>query len=126
MVSAIKVVGGIINDEDVVSKALRTLLPIYAIRVSSIQEFRAILGNVLTLDALVGSLTTFELSNFDNSLPKVENVFKSSLNIGSSRKDKCSRDESDSSSNEKELDELEALLARRLPIGKGKFKGKLL
>ena len=37
-VSAIKALGGDIKDETVISKVLRTLLPIYAIRVSSIQE----------------------------------------------------------------------------------------
>ena len=29
-----------------------------------------------TLDGLVGRLSTFELSNFDNSVPKIENYFK--------------------------------------------------
>ena len=39
-ISAIKASGGDIKDETVVSKVLRTLLPIYAIRVFAIQEIR--------------------------------------------------------------------------------------
>ena len=39
-VSAIKASGGKIEEEIVISKVLRTLLPIYAIRVSTIQEIR--------------------------------------------------------------------------------------
>ena len=39
-VSAIRAFGGIIDDKIVFSKVLRTLLPIYVIRVSSIQEAR--------------------------------------------------------------------------------------
>ncbi|WP_341715522.1 hypothetical protein, partial [Enterobacter hormaechei] len=39
-VRAIKASGGDINEETVISKVLKTLLPIYAIRVSAIQERR--------------------------------------------------------------------------------------
>ena len=39
-VSAIKASRGMIDDETIISKVLRTLLPIYAIRVSAIQERR--------------------------------------------------------------------------------------
>ena len=57
---------GIIDDDTVLSKVLRTLLQIYAIRVSSIQELRCIPGSNLTLEGLVGNLIAFKLSNFDN------------------------------------------------------------
>jgi hypothetical protein len=40
VVSAIKASGGDITEETVIRKVLRTLLPIYAIRVSAIQERR--------------------------------------------------------------------------------------
>ena len=50
-----------------VSKVLRTLLPIYAIRVSTIQEMRC--TNDVTLDTLVGRLIAFDLDNFDNYSP---------------------------------------------------------
>ena len=61
-----------IDDEHVLRKFLRTLLPIYAIRVSTIQEIRCVPGNDLTLEGLVGRLTTFEISNFDNY--ELENI----------------------------------------------------
>ena len=43
-----------IDDDTILSKFLRTLLPIYAIRVFAIQELRCIPENVLTLEGLVG------------------------------------------------------------------------
>lgn len=73
--SAIRVVGGIISDSEVVSKVLRNVLPFYAIKVSVIQEVRALSGNVLTLDSLVGQLTAFELRNYDNNMATLGNYF---------------------------------------------------
>jgi transcriptional regulator of aromatic amino acid metabolism len=73
-VSAIKAFGGDIGDKIVVRKVLKTLLPIYAIRVSSIQEIRCDPNNKINLDALMGRLTTFELDNYDNYVPSVGNV----------------------------------------------------
>ncbi len=46
-----------------ISKVLRTLLPIYAMRVFVIQELRCTDGSNLTLEGLIGRITTFELSN---------------------------------------------------------------
>ena len=75
-VSAIKGASGHIDDDIVLRKVLRTLLPIYAIRVSAIQELRCILGNNLTLEGLVGRLAAFELSNFENyKLERFESAF---------------------------------------------------
>ena len=59
-VSAIKAYGGDIKEETIVSKVLKTLLPIYVIRVSTIQEMRCDPNNKLNLDALVGRLTAFK------------------------------------------------------------------
>ena len=64
--NAIKGATSHIDDNIVLRKVLRTLLPIYAIRVFAIQELRCIPRNDLTLEGLVGRLTTFELSNFGN------------------------------------------------------------
>ena len=64
------------------SKVLRKLLPIYTIRVSTIQELRCIPRNDLTLEGLVGRHTTFELSNFDNyKLKNIESAFKAKLSL---------------------------------------------
>ena len=80
-------------------------------------------GNVLTLDSLVHRLTTFELSNNDNSMVIIGNAFKSSLTIESLKKGKKRKEESEFEF-EDDLDELEALLARKLSRGKGKYKGE--
>ena len=66
VVNVIRGATGKIDDDILLRKILRTLLAIYAIRVFSIQELRCILGNDLSFEGLVGRLTTFELSNFDN------------------------------------------------------------
>ena len=78
--SAIKGATSQIDDDTMLRKVLRSLLSIYAIRVFAIQELRCILGNNITLEGLVGRLTTFELSNYDNYKPKsLESSFKAKL-----------------------------------------------
>ena len=80
VVSAIRGVDGIIDDDTILSKFIRILLHVYDIRVSAIQELRCILGNDLTLEGLVGRLATFELSNFDNYKPEnIESTFKAKV-----------------------------------------------
>ena len=59
VVSAIKGVVVQIDDDTILRKVLRTLLPIYAIRVSTIQELRCIPRNNLTLEGLEGRLIAF-------------------------------------------------------------------
>ena len=133
VVSAIKGANSQIDDDIVLSKVLRTLLPIYAIWVSTIQELRCIPRNDLTLEGLVGRLTAFELLNFDNyKLENIESAFKAKLSLKESeetkqrkKKGKVKYVSSDSNTDEEDIEKLEALLARRIHRGKGKFKGKL-
>ena len=54
--NAIRGATGTIDDDTILRKVLRTLLPIYAIRFSIIQELRCILGSNLTLEGLIGRL----------------------------------------------------------------------
>lgn len=117
---AIKGLGGTIMDSKIISKVLRTLLPIYSIKFSTIQEVRAMPRNDLKLDGLVGWLTKFELRNYDNSVVIMGNAFNSSLTINSSKKKKNNKEESKSKI-EDDLDEIEVFLTRRLSRGKGKF-----
>ena len=81
------------------------------------------------LQGLVGRLKTFELDNFDNvSFESVETTFKAKLTISDSkdRKKKMNKyGDSDSDINDEDIDELEALLARRFHRGKGKYKGNM-
>ena len=69
VVSAIRSLGGQLSEETICSEYLRTLLPIYAIRVSAIQELRCVPGNILSFEGIIGRLTTFEISNFENYKP---------------------------------------------------------
>ena len=83
-VSAIRTSGGEIKEETIVSKILRTLIPIYAIIVYSIQEVRCDSSNKIGLDALVGRLIAFELDNFDNYVPaykSIESTFEAKISL---------------------------------------------
>ena len=94
---------------------------------------RYILGIKLSLGGIVGRLTAFELSNFDNYRPEnLESAFKAKLLLKDTKdvkpkkkKRKIKYASSDSNTNEEDVEQLEALLARRFHRGKGKFKGKL-
>ena len=82
VVSLIRSLRGQLQEEIVSSKYLRTLLPIYAIRVSTIQELRCVPGNTLTFEGIIGRLVAFELSNFDNYKPdNFESAFKAKMTV---------------------------------------------
>lgn len=87
--------GGSISDEEVVIKVLYPLFfsSIYSIRVTTIHEFRAMPGNILTFGALIGRWTAFELINFNNSVAKIKNYSKTSLTVGIFKKYKCRKEE---------------------------------
>ena len=131
-VSAIKPSRRKIEGKIVVSKVLRTLLPLYAIRVSTIQEMRCDPNRNITLDSLVGKLTTFELDNYDNYVPSSKNiefVFKAKLSL----KNHCKKLKATSLESEEEIEEIldsdleffEALFAKKYSKGSGKYKGKI-
>ena len=85
----IRGVGGDITEETMIRKVLKTLVPIYPIKVFAIQELRCTPSNDLTLDSLVGRLIAFELSNFDNYVPStIECSFKSHLTLDGSKRRK--------------------------------------
>lgn len=136
VVGGIKSAGGKIEDDTIVSKMLRTLLPAYAIKVSAIQELRSVSSDKVTIDSLIGKLTTFELNSFDNTISKVcVSTFKASISGTPVRKGKdvchgydcrSSHEGSKGDNDDKDnLMEFEALLAKRLPRGTSKYKGKL-
>lgn len=84
----------------------------------------------VTRDMLVAKLFSFELSEFGDPLPKIESAFKAIVS-GKKRYNlkeiytRISRYEKDMEDEEKEHEELEALIARRLPKGVNKYEGKL-
>ena len=122
VVSAIKASGGDITEETVISKVLRTLLPVYAIRVSAIQEKRCEANHKINLEAIVGRLTSFELDNFDNYVPvskSIESAFEAKLSLkgkGKKKSQSDSEEESDQSS-DSDIEVIEALLARKYSRG---------
>lgn len=103
-----------------VRKVLITLVCIYVIRVSAIEEMRCDPKNDITLDVLVGRLTTFELDNFNNYVPNSSSI-KYALQDKLSLKKKGWKSKSNKSNSEDEdnfdddLEVIEALLVRRFP-----------
>ncbi|GLJ05156.1 hypothetical protein SUGI_0012340 [Cryptomeria japonica] len=128
IVGDIKSAGGKIDDSTVVSKVLRSLLPVCAIRVAAIQELRSIEKTKVSLDSIIAKLTTYELNNYDGSIQKTKSTFRASA--APSRKGKeastsCEPRQSREMDDEEILMEFETLLAKRLPKGAGKYRGKL-
>jgi hypothetical protein len=122
-VRAIKAFGGIIEYVTMAKKVLITLLPIYEIKMSTIQEMRCDPNNKITLDAPVGRLIVFELDNYDNYTPSssnLESVFKAkvSLKKNSKRSKRKQSESEEEDSSDSDLEAIEALLARRYPKGK--------
>ena len=114
-VSAIKASSGKIEDTTIVSKVIMTLLPIYAMRVSSIQEMRCDSNNQINLDSLVGGLIPFELDNYDNYAPSsnLESAFKDKLPLqkkAAKSKGKHFESEEEEDSFDSDLEVIEALL----------------
>ena len=131
-VSRIRASRGETKDENIVSKVLRKLHPIYAIRVSSIQKRRCETNQKITLDAFVGKLIDFELDNYDNYVPaskNIESAFEAKLSLkekGKKIKEIQSRSEEESEKSfDSDLEVVEALLTRKYSRGRGKYKGKV-
>ena len=131
-VSAIRRSRGEIKEETIVNKILKKILPIYAVRVFSIQEVRCDPNNKIGLDALVGRLTGFELDNFDNYVPtskSIESSFEAKLPLKEKGK-KIKDNQSDSEEETKEISDsdlevVEVFLAKKYSRRRGKYKGKI-
>lgn len=132
-VSAMKASGGEIEEKTIVRKVLRTLLHIYTIRVSDIQEMRCDPNNKIYLDDLVVRLTAFELYNFDNYVPSskvIEFAFEAKISLKKKGKKSKSiqlgnEEEELEESLDSDLEFVEALLARKYSQDRGKYKGKV-
>ena len=131
-VNASRASGGEIKEETVVSKILRTLFFIYAVRVSAIQEVICDPNNKIGLDALGGRLTSFELDIFDNYVSASKNV-ESNFEAILSLKVKGKKIKENQLDSEEEIEEIldsdlevvEALLAKKYSRSRGKYKGKV-
>lgn len=128
IVRDIKSAGGKMEDSTMVRKVMRSLLPVYAIRVVAIQELRSIDKSKVSLDSIIVKLPTYELNSFDGSVQKTESTFKASAIPSRKGKEASSSGEPRQSremDDEEILMELEALLARKIPKGTGKYRGKI-
>lgn len=119
-VNAIKDFGEKFEDEILISKDLRTLLPIYAISISTIQERRCEENHNIKLDVIVRRLIAFELDNFDNYViasKNIESTFEANLSLKKKGK-RIKNIQSNSKEESKEsfagdLEVVEALLVKK-------------
>ena len=85
----------------------------------------------ITLDSLVGRLTTFELDNYDNyvlSSKGIEFAFEAKLSLkksGEKSKTNKLESEEEEESSDSDLEVVKSLLARKYSNGRGKYKGKI-
>jgi hypothetical protein len=104
LVNAMKGLGEKIEESILVQKILRSLLDKFNPKVSAIEELNDL--KTLSIDQLLGTLTTYEMRiNKDKSITR-EASFKEKKNTDS------------------DLDDIEAKFVRRLKKGSGKYKGK--
>lgn len=128
VVGDIKNAGGKIEDSTIVSKVLRSLLPVYAIRVACIHELRSVDKTKVSLDSIIAKLTAYELNNYDGSIQKTKSAFRASAAPSKKGKEascSCEPRQGREMDDEEILVEFEALLAKRLPKGTGKYRGKI-
>lgn len=119
---------GKMEDSTMVSKVLRSLLPVYAIRVTAIQELRSIDKTKVSLDSIIAKMIAYELNSFDGGVQKNESAFKASTVPSRKGKEASTSDETRQSrvmDDEEFLMEFEALLAKIFPKGTSKYRGKL-
>lgn len=77
LVCGIRCVSGVLEETKFVFKVIRSLLPSYKHKASTIDEIWTITN--VTRDMLIGKLTAFELSEFGDSLPKTKSAFKTAV-----------------------------------------------
>lgn len=89
---------------------------------------RSIDKTKVSLDSIIAKLTTYELNSFDVSVQKTESSFKASV-VPSRKGKEASTSGEPRQSREMDDEEIlmafEALLARKIPKGTSKYKGKL-
>ena len=92
------------QETTIVRQVLKTILPIYAIRVSTIQEMRCDPNNKLTLHALLGRLIAFELDNY-NKYVRISKNIESKFEAKLSLKEKSKKSKANQSGSEEEIKE---------------------
>ncbi|GLJ44357.1 hypothetical protein SUGI_0929360 [Cryptomeria japonica] len=133
-VLGIQCCGGSLSEYEIVSKVLRDLPPSYKMKVTAINELRTMPNTLVSRDTLVGKLSAFELEEFGPiATINTDLSFKaSSLASTSSSSNKIdwktlyAKELEDMKRENEELEELEALFARKMPKGPtgSKYEGK--
>lgn len=126
--------GGSVSEDEIVSKVLRALPPAYKMKVTSINELRTMPNTSISRDTLVGKISAFELEEFglvatiktDLALKASSSTTSSSSSDKSDWKVLYARELEDIGRENEDLEELEALFARKMPKGRigSKYEGK--
>lgn len=130
IVLGIQCCGGSLSEGEIVSKVLRYLPPTYKMKVIAINELRIMPNASISRDTLVGKFLAFELEEFGPIVTiKIDIAFKVAASSLSSNKPNCKAlyaKEIEEMRKDEELEELEALFARKMPRGPigSKYEGK--
>ncbi|GLJ33781.1 hypothetical protein SUGI_0679010 [Cryptomeria japonica] len=135
IVLGIQCCGGSLSEDEIVSKVLRDFPPAYKINVTAINELTTMPNASISRDTLVGKLSAFDLDEFGPiATIKTDLAFKassSSVSASSSFeksdwKTLYGRELEEIRRENEELEELEALFARKFPKGPigSKYEGK--
>lgn len=122
------------EESKIVAKVLRSLHASYKHKDATIEEIKNVID--VTKDMFIGNLSTFELSEFGDSLLKVESAFKATVfekdkqrydlgKISLRWMSRYEKERKEIEEEEKDLKELKALISKRLPKGADKYEGKL-
>ncbi|KAH9313532.1 hypothetical protein KI387_022159 [Taxus chinensis] len=112
-----KGLGEYMKEEVVVQKVLMSLTPKFDSKVSVIEETKDL--NTLKIDDLHGTLITYEMRVMESKPTKKE------INFKAEKKRKDKKVKVDDDAHELGDEELFSMVARRLTVGTGKYKGKL-
>ncbi|GLJ21945.1 hypothetical protein SUGI_0410990 [Cryptomeria japonica] len=132
IVLGIKCCGGTLSEHEIVLKVLRGFPSAYKMKVTAINELRTMPNTSVTRDTLIGKLSTFEIEEFGLvATIKIDLDFKASTSSASSFeksdwKTFYARELEENRRENEELEELEALFARKMPKGlvQSKYEGK--
>ncbi|GLJ37832.1 hypothetical protein SUGI_0769570 [Cryptomeria japonica] len=127
VVLGIQYCGGYLSEDEIVSKVLRALPLAYKMKVTAINELRTMPNTSVSRDTLVRKLSTLELEEFGpDATIKTNLAFRASSSNTFVWKTLYAKELEDIRRKNEELEELEALFARKMPKGLvgSKYEGK--
>lgn len=127
IVLGIKICGGTLSEDEIVSKVLRGFPLAYKMKFIAINELRTMPNTFVTRDTLIGKLPAFESEEFcPVATIKIDLAFKASTSFAFDKSNWKAFYARELEESIRENEELEALFARKMPKGSvgSKYEGK--